>query len=436
MQDIYLSSPKIGRAQKFELIQRIQSRTIFQIQQADVQKKTDLLNALGGLSRLLELDITLLTGRQPKERFFGPTDSDKDTINFLIWRYQADQNGIRLTDTNISELIMKETHGELTDRDTDYIDKVLREQFKGIYNIEALYSALGDEFRVRMAQLALTGSMTGIGQRTVTASPTELTPQESWNLFKDARTTVKVAMIDVPVKDFIPQVKAQPSETELKKLFDKYRGEEWAPDREQPGFKEPRKIQVEWIGASPDLPYYGKVADEVLAVAPALRLLGNTVPAAQMLTPVQLDAEILYQERSFRLKEPTWTSPLPQIHQSSSLRADVVASLVGSTLASAGTGAPAVVDGVLAMQTRIVTQEAKDRAVLGLGLIGLTASPDPLAVFGDAHRGDAAGEVRADPQATPGRSQVSLDQWRQECPARPPGDRAVRANRHGFVRLP
>jgi hypothetical protein len=363
-------------------IQEAYQDTQFQIQQAEAQKKTELANALGGLKRLLDLDYTLLVNRQPKERFFGPTDSDDDTINFLIWRHQADQNGVRLTDNDITKMIAEITRGELVEQDAGNLERMMQDRFKGAYTVEALYAALGDEFRVRIAQLALTGSMSGIGQHTLTAAPIELTPQESWNLFKDARTAVRVGLIDIPVKDFVAEVETSPSEDVLKKLFDKYKADEPAPDRDVPGFKEPRKIQVEWVSAAPDLPYYGKVADEVLAVAPALRLLGDTSPAAQLLMPVQLDAELLEKERSFRLEEPSWTNPLPQIHQSSALRAEVAATLVGSSLGAAATGAPAVPSGLLAMETRVLTQEAKDRATIGLGMIGLAASPDPLAVFG------------------------------------------------------
>ncbi len=361
-------------------VQQIYANTLFQIQQADLQKKTDLLNAFGGLKRLLELDFTQMANRAPGERFFGSIDKLDDTVNFLIWRHQADQNGIRLTDADVGTMIADETFHELTDSDAKGLDDFMRRSFPGRYSVEALTAALADEFRVRIAQLALTGTMTGIGQRPVTAPPTELTPQESWTLFTDARTTVKVGLIDIPVKDFIPKDKA--TDEELRKLFDKHKTEEPAPDRDQPGFKEPRKIQVEWVGAAPDLPFYQKVANEVLAIAPALRLLGNTAPVMDLVAPLQLDAELLAQEKAYRAAEPSWTSPLPQIHESSALRPEVVVALVGSSLTAAGTGAPAVPSGLLAMQTRVLTQEAKDRARIGVGLIGLAASPDSLGVFG------------------------------------------------------
>src|SRR5205814_9038059 len=104
----------------------------------------------------------------------------------------------------------------------------------------------------------------------LSAVPTAQTPDEGWELFKDARTTVRVGLIDVPVQDFVAKVTATPPEDELKKLFDKHKNDEPAPDREEPGFKDPRKIQVAWVGAAPDQPYYQSAVDRVLALAPAL----------------------------------------------------------------------------------------------------------------------------------------------------------------------
>jgi hypothetical protein len=361
----------------------LQSFADQQARRADQDGKADLAKAYHTFVTLVGMDYTI-HARRPGEKFFGMTDRDKidDDVNFLIWRRQADQLGIRLADEDIDRLVADETRGELTDKAAEAISRGMRELFKGAYSAEALRAALGDEFRVRMAQVALTGTFSGSGRQTLSAPPTELTPQESWQLFKDARTSVTVGMIDVPAKDFVNKVTATPTDDELKKLFSEHKNDEPAPDRDQPGFKEPRKIQVAWIGAATDLPYYQKAAEQVLAIAPALRLLGNTQAAAALIAPLQLDAELLWQERMFRDQEPQWTNPIGQIHESSVARAEVVASLVGSTLASMGTGAPAIPAGLLAMQSRVLVQEAKDRAIVGLGFIGLAASPDPLGLFG------------------------------------------------------
>ena len=81
-----------------------------------------------------------------------------------------------------------------------------------------------------------------------------------WELFKDARTTVRVGLIDVPVAAFLPKVTGTPSEDELKKLFDKYKNQEPRPDADQPGFSEPRRSRSSGSPPPPDLPYYQAAA--------------------------------------------------------------------------------------------------------------------------------------------------------------------------------
>src|SRR5947209_2715919 len=88
----------------------------FLLQQAEAEKKTELANALLTFQRLLELDLTVVANRRTGERFFGQSDTDKidDTVNFLIWRHQADQLGVKLADADVGQMIAEETRGELT----------------------------------------------------------------------------------------------------------------------------------------------------------------------------------------------------------------------------------------------------------------------------------------------------------------------------------
>jgi hypothetical protein len=364
-------------------IQRAYFTTLMQIQQADSEKKTDLANALGTLRRLIELDFTVVANRRTGERFFGMADSDKidDTINFLLWRRQADQLGVRLSDNDVGSMIQTETGDELNREAADLVERMMRERFRNGYSFENLYAALKDEFRVRIAQLALTGSCSGVGRHTLTNAPTEMTPQEAWKLFEDARTTVRVGMIDVPVKDFLGKVTETPADDDLKKLFEKYKNDEPAPDRDQPAFKEPRKIGIAWIGANAESPYYRNAVDTVLAIVPALRLLGDTAAASAALMPVQIDAELLAQEEAWRKQETQWWEPLqtfrPRVHESSLSRPEVAAALVAGAATPAGALA-----GPVAMQAAAAKREAEVRAKFGVAMIGLATAPDPLGIFG------------------------------------------------------
>jgi hypothetical protein len=356
-----------------------------QVGSADDQKKPELAHAYRDLASVVDLDLTLL-GRRPGDRFFGPTDKFDDTVNYLVWRQQADKLGIRLSNDDISEMIRMETRDELNAEAAQQVDQVLRQRLRGGVSADAIYAAVGDEYRARMAQLALTGAASGAGRHTLTAVPSALTPQESWDLFKDARTTVKVGMIDVPVNAFVAQVTATPGEDELKKLFEKYKGDEAAPDRAEPGFKEPRKVQVAWVAASPDLPFYQTAADRVLDLAPYLRMLGDTNAISTVLLPVQKDGEVLAQEKAFRTQEAKWwETQFTQGHrlrETSIQRAENVAGMIGATLGSLVPGAATPFTGPLAGQGLAARREADEAARFIAGAVGLAAAPDVVGVFG------------------------------------------------------
>ena len=65
-------------------------------------------------------------------------------------------------------------------------------------------------------------------------------------------------------------------------------------------------------------------------------------------------------------------------HESSVVRAETVAAMIGA----AAVGRPGPVSGMIALQAAAFRREAEVRAKFGMALIGLAASPDPLAVFG------------------------------------------------------
>ena len=57
----------------------------------------------------------------------------------------------------------------------------------------------------------------------------------------------------------------QPAENDLLRLFNDRKDYEPDPSKEEPGFREPRKVKVEWISAMGDEPYYKKAAADWMA---------------------------------------------------------------------------------------------------------------------------------------------------------------------------
>jgi hypothetical protein len=79
-------------------------------------------------------------------------------------------------------------------------------------------------------------------------------------------------LLPVPAEKFLDQVTEAPSDRELHARYEMFRSKEPAPASRDPGFKEPRRILVEYVMASPDDPFY---RDEARKQA---RLLGGPLP--------------------------------------------------------------------------------------------------------------------------------------------------------------
>src|SRR5262249_33481371 len=91
----------------------------------------------------------------------------------------------------------------------------------------------------------------------------------------------------------------------LRALHEKYKNDEYAPDKETPGFKLPRRIKVEWVSASPDSDYYKKAAGRWILSTVA------GIPSDPWLATALLAVPVLreYSEQAQfgRLRLPPWT---------------------------------------------------------------------------------------------------------------------------------
>src|SRR5262245_56773928 len=333
---------------------------------AQRENRPDDVETLGNVRALLLQDYRQL-GRRGNESYFHGRIRERDyesIADVLMWRHEADKLGIKLTKSDIAQAVADETGG-ISAENARTIDKGLRERYSG-YSEDTLYAALGDEFRARMAQAAYLGT----AARTRTASPAMLTPEEEWDLFKDARTTIRAGLIVLPVDSFLNQVTAQPTEEELKKLFDEHKNDEPLPYLERPGFKEPRKIQVEWVNGKPTSEFYQKAAVQLLPVFQSLRLFGLATPGEAAIAPLALDAELYYAQRDYLLRESPWNDPyFPRLHDTSIVTPQNLKMLVGATVAAAGTGAP-ILGGPLAFEGSVGFSETLDRVKLGLAMLG------------------------------------------------------------------
>jgi hypothetical protein len=305
---------------------------------------------------------------QSKQLYFGGTADVDDLADFLIWKHQADALGISLTEDQIRQEFKRQTLDRCDKDSVNAICKDLSNQYPKL-NPETLYAALGDEFRVRLAQIAL-----GYDK-----PPSLGTPYEFWQYFREQRTESPVAVVKIDVRDaegkldpdLAKRVDAlpPPTEEELIAVFNKYKNEEGSGKPGDLGFKHPRRVQVEWVSARPDSSHFRQQALQTAA------LLRKLAPAAY-------EARVLAEYGRYRAEIPAWRQQSFPLNDTGPLRRERVAAVLGQLLGSAGTKAP-----ILPVVASVVAQarvEDAPRVRVGGSWLLAGASGSPFAALGIA----------------------------------------------------
>lgn len=238
--------------------------------------------------------------------------SDRDLLDFALLLKKADQLGIHFSKEGLNDLIERDTGGKLSKEGRNAIDRRMRETGRfGEYSPDWLMTAIGNEYRARSALAALQGESPeayNSRQRRATSLPAmilnvdasttplpgalntasalagSMTPAEFYEFYKDRCSEHTFAMIELPAEKFLADVKAPPTPKELNDLFNKYRGELPDLSKDRPGFKEPRKLKVEFVTLDATAPRIEQAIPKVKAAdaflwANAGALSGNPMQA-------------------------------------------------------------------------------------------------------------------------------------------------------------
>jgi hypothetical protein len=250
-------------------------------------RKKDYLNQLDQAETALRFGYWDAMSKQLAQfgvssHYFGDTLnnslSTEGLLDFEVWKRQADKLGITLTPADVRKMLQHDAAGQ------DLLPKGSwknDERFSGLFTKEnnfteeELLAALGDEYRVALAQEALLGRAGGVRAVTPTgfAGADPATPYDFWKYFKEHRTETNFLVAPVDVQSFVAQVKRTPPEREIEREYEAHKNDEPKPDRADPAFAEPRRIQVEYVAAKADAPYYlEKAGNNVIARQVAARL--------------------------------------------------------------------------------------------------------------------------------------------------------------------
>ncbi len=186
---------------------------------------------------------------------------DRDVIEFMLWDRKAKQLGIEYGEDDVKKTLLPREFLDVLKTGDQKIRSDLSKDYRDRFTDDLLYKSIAAEFRVRAAQNAVVGSQ-GRSDHTLNAPPLFAAPYDLFEFYKEKLTATNYQALRVPVECFIPLVKEQPTEAELERLFNDRKQYEPDPSREEPGFREPRKVKVAWLSATGAEPYYTKKAAE------------------------------------------------------------------------------------------------------------------------------------------------------------------------------
>lgn len=327
--------------------------------------------------------------RNGQTLYFGGATGMKtdDLADFLIWRHQADTQGIQFSDRDVQDLVNRETENLLSSTDFSGIEGGIAAEY-GQFTRADFFSALGDEFRVRAAQDAL-----GYAEVTNPDAGPPITPYQLWGYYNENRTHARVAVVAVPVSapEFHTKL-GKPTDAELRALYEKHTAEEYSPASPTAGFKQPPRIRVEWV--RPHSEYFRQQARRMALVeAAAQRVTAGLRPGARVweaLLPQVIDARLAreYEETKYlQFRAPALTADrFALAYVPGTNRADNLAATIAMTASSGGAG---VLAGLISYEAggvarqgnegmALLQDETRRRVAAGISLLLSGAGPSPL----------------------------------------------------------
>ncbi len=227
-----------------------------QLAKAREQAKPDSADAKA-LDSVRDMVFHDYIGMQMAQPFFktAPGESVKDLLDYDLLLKKADKLGIVYSQDAVRELVTKDTQGRLTRADNGKIEQNMRKggQYPN-FSGDWLVKAIGNEYRARAALVTIQGN-TGSGggpfakgeSATYSAGPGAVTPYEFYQFYRDRCREVNFTLFEIPTESLVGQVKDEPSAKERNQLFMKYRTEEGDAAKDTPGFKESRKVKIDFV---------------------------------------------------------------------------------------------------------------------------------------------------------------------------------------------
>ncbi len=212
-----------------------------------------------------------LLDRVRSPRYFDIGVKYDDLIEFKLWQIQANRLGVNLSEQNVKDLFFMEFMGEITLEDIDRSEMEVSRGGSGQINSARLRRVVGEEFRVRLAELVCLKAQPlafftrkGDFNEPKFADPTfpdqiraPLSLAQLYDFYKTKRSEYDVSLIPVHVQDFLAKVPA-PTDAELNRYFDDHKKQKYDPASPElaGGLELPHHVKIEMLIADPTSPAY------------------------------------------------------------------------------------------------------------------------------------------------------------------------------------
>ncbi len=300
-----------------------------------------------------------LMERKLKKRYFDLGTKFDDLAEFAIWQAQADRLGIRLTKDHILQLFVNEMFGMI---DRNQIFQAEQDTFREFHNRgmrqDVILTALGEEYRVQMAQLATLGAQpySAIFRQNEVVDvkytppdvPDEIrmpvSPAQLFDFYKTKRSEFEVTLLPIKVADFAKKI-AEPTQAELEDIFNRYKDKAYDPTSPESGLQIPQKAKIGFLLADPTSPQYRAAAKARFELSiHAITGYGpweNPLTAMSMLAARQIGSNLVLSEvydaqPQFRYRTSEFSDPffeMPMLAHLTGRRPEAAAAMIGLGLA-------------------------------------------------------------------------------------------------------
>jgi hypothetical protein len=171
--------------------------------------------------------------------------SEPRVIESILLAKKAQQMGIDISDDMVRRFIRGWTQDKVT---RDDLAKIMRDLSgdRGGISQSQLFDGLRVELAAMYAQDLFSPLLVRGGQGYAWFRGD--TPAERWDYFTRLNRKVTAEMMPVSVKDFVDKV-PEPSASELQSFYDQYKNDYPESTSPTPGFKQPYKVQFEYVKA-------------------------------------------------------------------------------------------------------------------------------------------------------------------------------------------